>query len=99
MTLVRLRKAAQLTLPAAIREALAVEEGDLLEASLVEGGVLLKPVTVVDREAAWERIRAAQAGVRWRGPGAEPSEEEVLKMAAEEVRAIRQEAAAARRRR
>lgn len=97
MTLVRLRKAAQLTLPGEIRKALAVEEGDLLEASLVEGGVLLRPVAVVERAAAWRRIEEVQAGVRWQGP--EPSEEEALKMAAGEVRAIRREADAARRRR
>lgn len=99
MTLVKLRKAAQLTLPGEIRKALAVEEGDLLEASLVEGGVLLRPVTVVEREAAWRRLEAATASVRWVGPSPEPSDDEVLQMAVEEVRAVRQEAAAARRRR
>ncbi len=64
MTVLKLRKSAQLTLPAEIREALNVGEGDYLEAELVEGGVMLRPVSVVRREAAWQRIRGAMATVR-----------------------------------
>ena len=64
MTVLKLRKSAQLTLPAEIREALQVGEGDYLEAELVEGGVMLRPVSIVRREAAWARIRAAMATVR-----------------------------------
>ena len=40
MTLVKLRKSAQLTLPTEIREALKLAEGDYLEAEIVPGGVL-----------------------------------------------------------
>ena len=64
MTVLKLRKSAQLTLPAEIREALQVTEGDYLEAELVEGGVMLRPVSIVRREAAWRRIRSAMATVR-----------------------------------
>jgi AbrB family looped-hinge helix DNA binding protein len=64
MTVLKLRKSAQLTLPAEIREALDVGEGDYLEAELVEGGVMLRPVSIVRREAAWQRIRRAMATVR-----------------------------------
>ena len=47
MTLMRVRRMAQLTLPAEVRRALNVQEGDYLEAQIVKGGVLLRPVAVV----------------------------------------------------
>jgi AbrB family looped-hinge helix DNA binding protein len=52
MTLVKVRRAAQITLPAEMRSALRVSEGDYLEAELVEGGVLLRPVAIFSREQA-----------------------------------------------
>ena len=64
MALMRVRSAAQLTLPADVRKALNIKEGDYLEAEIVEGGVLLKPVAVVDRKDAWRRIQASTARVR-----------------------------------
>jgi bifunctional DNA-binding transcriptional regulator/antitoxin component of YhaV-PrlF toxin-antitoxin module len=51
LSLVRLRGAAQITLPGSIRKALHVREGDYLEASLTKGGVFFKPVVVIDRAA------------------------------------------------
>jgi AbrB family looped-hinge helix DNA binding protein len=64
MTLVRLRKEAQLTLPAPVRKALNVEEGDYLEAEIVKDGVLLKPVTIAHRKAAWQSVLKAAASVK-----------------------------------
>jgi AbrB family looped-hinge helix DNA binding protein len=56
MALMRVRRMAQLTLPAEVRRALNVHEGDFLEATIVKEGVLLKPVSMVERERAWEGI-------------------------------------------
>lgn len=64
MTLMRVRSAAQVTLPAEVCKVLKIKEGDYLEAEFVAGGVLLRPVSVVSRKRAWERIRAAVAQVR-----------------------------------
>ena len=51
MTLVKVRPAAQITLPRDIREAARLEEGDYLEAELTESGtILLKPVNIAGRE-------------------------------------------------
>jgi AbrB family looped-hinge helix DNA binding protein len=50
MTLVRLRRAAQITLPREVREAARLSEGDYLEAVVTEGGILLKPVTPGHRQ-------------------------------------------------
>lgn len=98
MTVLKLRKSAQLTLPAEIREALKVGEGDYLEAELVEGGVMLRPVSIVRREAAWARMRAAMATVQ---PTAEQATKPQALQEAEiqaVVDEVRQDYAAERRR-
>ena len=64
MTLVRVRGRGEITLPRELQEALAIRDGDTLEAEAVEGGVLLKPVSATEREAAWNRIEQARASVR-----------------------------------
>lgn len=56
MTIMKVRRAAQVTLPVDVRKALNVKEGDYLEAELVSGGVLLKPVSLVERKRAWAGI-------------------------------------------
>jgi AbrB family looped-hinge helix DNA binding protein len=63
MILMRVRRAAQLTLPVDIRQALNVKEGDYLEATVTPEGVLLKPVAVVQCERAWQRIKEISAQV------------------------------------
>ena len=51
MSLVRLRRAAQITLPQSIRDAILLKEGDYLEAEVTESGaILLKPVNIARRE-------------------------------------------------
>src|SRR5439155_12527082 len=64
MALMRVRRLAQLTLPAEVRRALNVQEGDYLEAEIVKDGVLLKPVAVVERERAWQRIQQLKSRLR-----------------------------------
>lgn len=98
MTVLKLRKSAQLTLPAEIREALKVAEGDYLEAELVEGGVMLRPVSVVRRDAAWERIRGAMATVRpTTTQSTKPREQQEAEIQAE-LDEVRRDYAAERRR-
>ena len=46
MTLVKIRRAAQITLPREIREAARLEEGDYLEAEVTKTGtIILRPVS------------------------------------------------------
>ncbi len=58
VALIKLKQKGQMTLPAEIRSALALKEGDLLEANIENGRVFLRPKTVVDRDrqAAVERF-------------------------------------------
>jgi AbrB family looped-hinge helix DNA binding protein len=64
MALMRVRRMAQLTLPAEVRRALNVQEGDFLEATIVKDGVLLKPVSIVERERGWEGMTRAASQVK-----------------------------------
>lgn len=91
MALVRLRERAQITLPQEVREALQLEEGDHLEAVLVEGGVLLKPVAVVERAQSRERLRAGRKGSRWIGPGSEPDDEALMREVVELIKEVRRD--------
>jgi AbrB family looped-hinge helix DNA binding protein len=45
MALVKVRRAAQITLPAAFRRQLEIVEGDYLKAQVVKGKVVLKPAS------------------------------------------------------
>jgi AbrB family looped-hinge helix DNA binding protein len=85
MSLVRVKQKAQITLPAEARKALRVKEGDYLEAEVVEGGVLLKPVAVIDRSKAWDELLAIIH--RDKGVGPDVSDDELM---AEVVEAIHQ---------
>jgi AbrB family looped-hinge helix DNA binding protein len=89
MSLMRVRAAAQLTLPADVRKALNVQEGDYLEAEIVDQGVLLKPVSVVARDRrrqqAWKRIEKVTARVKPLKPGMHKSVREEEQWIAEQV--------------
>lgn len=89
MTLMRVRRAAQLTLPADVRQALNVQEGDYLDAQIVEGGVLLKPVSVVERKRAWQRIEQTLSRVRDLAPNPNENNIAAEEEIAEEVREYR----------
>jgi bifunctional DNA-binding transcriptional regulator/antitoxin component of YhaV-PrlF toxin-antitoxin module len=89
MTLMRMRRAAQLTLPAEIRRALKVKDGDYLQAEVVKGGVLLTPVAMVERKRAWKSIKKIVSQVHDRHPtgNVKADEEEI----AREVKRMRRE--------
>ena len=78
MPLVKVRRAGQITLPAELREQFALEEGDYLEAEAVQGGILLKPMAVIERAKAWQRVLDAMGQVVDTAPtpGQTPQEQE-----------------------
>jgi AbrB family looped-hinge helix DNA binding protein len=57
-----IRRKGQLTIPADIREAAHLEEGDPIEIVIVEEGILLKPQKVIDATQAWFWTPKWQAG-------------------------------------
>src|SRR6266542_3609133 len=48
-TLVKIQRKGQMTLPSRLRSALGVKEGDLVEASVQRGKIVLTPKLVIDR--------------------------------------------------
>jgi AbrB family looped-hinge helix DNA binding protein len=48
--LVKVRRAAQITLPRGIRQAAHLKEGDYLKAEVTDSGILLRPVRIGSRE-------------------------------------------------
>ncbi len=53
-----------LTIPAEVRRAVHLEEGDLVEVEIVEEGILLRPRKVIDATQAWFWTRAWQDSIR-----------------------------------
>lgn len=52
MPLITVKPKFQVTIPAKLRERINLHEGDIMEATIVEDGILLRPKEVVDRDAA-----------------------------------------------
>ena len=91
MPLTKVTRNGQVTLPARVRLALQVKEGDYLEAEVVDGAVRLKPVAVVDRAKAWDDLMTIVNRPKWVGPGPEPSEDELMETIVDEIHALRAE--------
>lgn len=68
MPLVKIKRFAQVTLPPDVRKKFNLAEGDYLEAEAVEDGILLKPVTVVEKKRAWKELFAVIDKVAARAP-------------------------------
>ncbi len=67
-----------------MRKKFNLTEGDFLEAEAVEKGILLKPVTVVEREKSWDQVFKSMDNVKDLKPkpkqSAKKKEEEIAKM-------------------
>jgi AbrB family looped-hinge helix DNA binding protein len=97
MVLVRLKKAAQITLPLELRKRFNLEEGDYLEAEAVEEGILLKPVSVVERQKGWERGREVLDRVHAKLPPSDKTPREQEEDITHIIKELRQADAAVRR--
>ena len=91
MPLVKVKEKFQITLPAELREALHLAVGDLLEATIQDNVIVLKPKVVVDREQAWEKIEHAMASVEDRAPNPQQSPQEQEEEIAEMIKDYRQD--------
>jgi AbrB family looped-hinge helix DNA binding protein len=96
MALVRMLRGGQVTLPAEARKALNISEGDYLELEVNGGRVTLKPVAVVDRAEADRQLDRILRRVKYTGPKPRPSEDKVMDMVVDEIRAARTEHAKSR---
>ena len=51
--LVQLRSKSQLTLPSFVRKTLGLDEGDLLDVTVRDGEIVLRPKRLIDSAQAW----------------------------------------------
>ena len=58
MPLVTVKDKFQVTIPARLRRALALEVGDVMEAALEDDRIVLRPKAVIDRAALADRLEA-----------------------------------------
>ena len=81
----------KLTIPLSdeVREKLDVHDGDELEAHILSGSVILRPVSGEARERAWERIFSTIDQVRLRPGEPEMTVAELEEMIVDEVKAVR----------
>ena len=78
MSLVTVKPKFQVTIPAKLRRGLDLHEGDVMEATVLGDGILLRPKDIVDRGAAAARVAAALDAIERTPEDARRSEEEIM---------------------
>ena len=91
MPLVTVKPKFQVTIPATLRKRIDLHEGDLMEASVVDNGILLRPKEVVDRVAAADRIAANFAAAKPSPGDAGRSEDEIMEDIVDDIAEARRE--------
>ena len=89
--LVTVKPKFQVTIPAKLRERVDLHEGDLMEASVVEGGILFSPKAVVDRNAAADRLDKIFARSKPLPEDVGRSEEEIMQDIIDDIAEARKE--------
>lgn len=89
MALLKILRSAQITLPVELRRQFNLAEGDYLEAQAVAGGILLKPVSVVERDKAWTEVMEVMKEVHAKHPSIKRSPREEEEWIAKQVKAFR----------
>ena len=78
MPFVTVKPKFQVTIPAKLRRDIDLREGDIMEATLVDDGILFRPKEVVDRNAAADRIAANFAAAQPQPGDLDRSEDEIM---------------------
>ncbi len=91
MILVTVKPKFQVTIPAELRKGINLQEGDIMEAILVDDGILFRIKQVVDRNVVADRIASTLAEVREPPEEIRRSEDEVMEDAISENSTSRRE--------
>ena len=91
MPFVTVKPKFQVTIPAKLRRDIDLREGDIMEATLVDDGILFRPKEVVDRNAAADRIAANFAAAQPQPGDLDRSENEIMTDAISEIDDSRRE--------
>ena len=97
LPLVKVKEKFQITLPAELREALHLAVGDLLEATIQDNVIVLKPKDVVDRAHARQQLIEVMDRVHAKLPPSTQDPKEEEEEIAREIKAYRKEHAQRRR--
>lgn len=97
MALLKLKRAAQITIPAELRKHFNLKEGDYLEAEAVKDGILLKPVSVIKRQKAWDTLIEVLDRVHAKLPPSDLSPQEEEEEITRLIKELRQKDAPTRR--
>lgn len=91
MPLVTVKPRFQVTIPAKLRKSLDLREGDVLEASVVADGILLRPKEVVGRDADARRVAAVLTRFEPPPEDAGRSEDDIMEDIVADIAAAREE--------
>ena len=91
MSLIKMTRNGQVTLPADVRKALQVQEGDYIAAEARDSGVFLKPISVIDREEADRKLEEIMSRVKYTGPEPMPTEDNLAAEIADIIHQSRQD--------
>src|SRR5215213_5185180 len=91
ISLIKMTRSGQITLPAELRKALAVKEGDYIEAELVNGKVELTALAVFDRAEAERKLEDILSRVKYTGPEPVPSIDDLAGDIADIIHDMRRE--------
>ena len=91
LPLVKVKEKFQITLPAELREALHLAVGDLLEATIQDNVIVLKPKVVVDRAQARQELITVMDRVHAKLPPSTQDPKEEEEEIAREIKAYRTE--------
>ena len=89
MPLVRVKEKFQVTIPTELREALHLAVGDILEATIENETVVLKPKAVIDRKEAWNGVIEVLDRVHAKVPPSTKDPKEEEEEIAREIKAYR----------
>jgi len=90
MSLVTVKPKFQVTIPAKLRKGIDLHEGDLMEATIVKGGILLRPKDIVDSAAAADRIEAILRSTKPSSEDVCRSEDEIMEDTVADITKARQ---------
>lgn len=91
MSLVTVKSKFQVTIPARLRKGLDLHEGDIMEATVFGDGLLLRPMDIVDRQAAADRIASILKGIERTPDDTGRTEDEIMQDAIAEISKVRRE--------
>ncbi len=94
MPLVTVSPEFQVTIPAKLCEGIAVREGDVMEATIVGDGILLRPQGAVDRRAVADRVASIFASIEPAPEDVGRSEDEIMADTIAIISAARKESGA-----